>query len=153
MRWCAYCNASFDSSERQITIGADLLHERCEAPFRKRLADKASMTPRRLLHLPSIHERCADEWGTSSASVASGEGGGSQGGDDEVRLVHRGHQAWRLLRPRRWIHLSLLLPHGLREEQGETSYGSSSRGTRRRLSARPSRKSERPHIILNITCL
>lgn len=61
MRWCAYCNCSLGTHEREVVIDGKVLHERCEASFRKDLADKAARSTHRLLYLPSLKRPCADE--------------------------------------------------------------------------------------------
>lgn len=63
MRWCAYCNCSFGTMEQEVVVDGNVLHAQCEAPFRKRLADKIAMSQHRLLHLPSIHDPFADDAG------------------------------------------------------------------------------------------
>jgi len=60
MRWCAHCNTSFGSMEQQVVVDGNVLHERCEVPFRKWLSDRIVRSQRRLLHLPSIHDPAAD---------------------------------------------------------------------------------------------
>lgn len=59
MRWCAYCNTQFGEQEYEVNIDGKPVHERCVASYNKHLADRASN--HKLLHLPSIHDKAADE--------------------------------------------------------------------------------------------
>ena len=61
MRWCAHCNTSFGSMEEQAVVDGNVVHVRCEAQFRKELADRMARASRHhFLYLPSLG-KCGDE--------------------------------------------------------------------------------------------
>lgn len=59
VRTCKFCHLSLGEQEAGVIIGGEVVHEQCEAGYRRQLADAIVRSSRRLLYLPSI--RSADK--------------------------------------------------------------------------------------------
>lgn len=61
MRYCPFCNRSLGTQEVGVIVEGNLVHERCEEPYKVELRRQSMKVVRPLLHLPSLEKKCGDE--------------------------------------------------------------------------------------------